>query len=711
MTNEINTGRIFSRGRFRNLYIVLTSIILLSASLFFLVYFQRSTQESKIFEFERVTDQMISTAERGMSDTVNLLYVLRSVVSEDNQTSSQWENFILESDLEVRYPGVYSLGYAEIVKKADLNIFEAQVREMEKGVPAYSNYYVFPKSGNNFFYPLKFIHTTDRDISVLLGFDLGYAEEVTTALAQSIETGEPKISDRMPLKTIIPSSSQEGYLVLVPVYSLNAAKEFTVAERKNFLIGLVGAWMTPKNLMRDLKNNNVNFDVYDGSDKVYSFQPSSFGSKSLTVRKQMKLLNKTFDVVFSASPSFRVSAFEENLLTISLSVAAILNLMWYITVYLILSSRGRAIKLAQQATSDLTKFKQAVDGVSDHVIITNPGGVIIYANKAASKITGYSNEEMLGRTPALWGKQMPREYYEQFWKTIKTEKRPFVGQLLNRRKTGELYDVEISVSPILDNQGNLEYFVGIERDITKQKAVDKMKSEFISLASHQLRTPLSAVKWFGKMLVDGDAGNLNELQKQYMTKINESNEREIKLVNSLLNVSRIESGRIVVEPKPTNMKDLVEAVVSEIKLNVAATKKQISWEVEENVPTMNIDADLVRHVFINLLTNSVRYTGDDGKIDLRVSFRAGELVCEVKDNGIGIPAVEQDRLFEKFFRASNATKKETDGNGLGLFLAKAIVESSGGKIGFVSKEGEGTTFWFTLPVTGMKRRSGELTMV
>jgi len=231
-----------------------------------------------------------------------------------------------------------------------------------------------------------------------------------------------------------------------------------------------------------------------------------------------------------------------------------------------------------------------------------------------------------------------------------------------------------------------------------------MKTEFISLASHQLRTPLSAVKWFGEMLMDGDAGKLTKVQEKYVSKINESNEREIQLVNALLNVSRIESGKIIVSPKPTNLKKMVEGILSDMKVNIAGENKVLQYTIDKNVPEVVIDADLIRHVYSNLLNNALKYTNDGGKITVQIYLKGNKVITEVKDNGIGIPKEEQKRIAEKFFRGSNALKKETEGSGLGLYLAKTIVESSGGTIWFDSVEGKGTTFKFSLPVRSIRHK-------
>ncbi len=385
----------------------------------------------------------------------------------------------------------------------------------------------------------------------------------------------------------------------------------------------------------------------------------------------------------------------------------VINILWVIAVVFVGSLRRETVRFESLQLLENQKFKMAVDGVADHVVITDPEGKIIYANLAAEKMTGYGREEMIGNKPSLWGKQMDQEFYKSFWKTIKFDKLPFVGEFKNKRKNGEIYDAESDVSPILDENGEIAFFVGIERDISKAKAIDKMKSEFVSLASHQLRTPLSAVKWFGEMLINGDAGELTKSQKEYLGTMIESNEREISIVNSLLNVSRIESGKIMIAPKMTDLKELVGTIISEVKVASGNEQRDISFSATADVPKeVMIDPDLIRHVYTNLLNNSIRYTDREGMIKVTLEVQGGEIVSSVSDDGIGVPEGEKLRVFEKFFRATNALKKYTDGNGLGLYLVKAIITSSGGRVWFENNLDKGTTFMFTLPIEGMRPKDG-----
>lgn len=357
---------------------------------------------------------------------------------------------------------------------------------------------------------------------------------------------------------------------------------------------------------------------------------------------------------------------------------------------------------------ELQKFKLAVDNASDHIVITDANANILYANQSVSNITGYSRDEIIGKTPSLWGKQMPDEFYKMFWDTIKNKKQSFAGEVTNKRKNGEKYVASVSIAPVLNKVGEVVFFVGIERDVTKAKEIDRMKTEFISLASHQLRTPLTAIKWYIEMLLNGDAGKLSKEQLAFLTQVDESNERMISLVNSLLNVSRIESGRILVEPKPTDLKQLINGVISEVQPKLQQKNMSIITDIHQEMPLINLDQNLVRQVYLNLLTNSIKYTPDKGEIHIFVSKRKDDILTQISDTGYGIPDKDKDKVFSKLYRGENIVQIETDGNGLGLYLVKAIVESSKGKIWFESAEGKGTTFWFTLPLTGMKYKKGEV---
>src|SRR6266568_966928 len=361
-----------------------------------------------------------------------------------------------------------------------------------------------------------------------------------------------------------------------------------------------------------------------------------------------------------------------------------------------------------------TKDEAILESIGDGMIVTDNGGVILLMNGVAQQMLNLQNGSFQGKSAYVLFQLQQLD-----GTPVPQEKRPLSVALQTRRKVTETFNfvgndqnkfvVSITATPVIE-QNAIIGVVEIIRDVTKEKEVDRMKTEFISLASHQLRTPLSAIKWFSEMLVGGDAGVLTDEQKDFAQNISDSTQRMIELVNSLLNISRIESGRILVDPKPTDLKELVENIVKELQVKITQRQQNLIISVHADLPKINLDPKLIRQVYMNLLTNAIKYTPKGGDITVFISKKGEEVVSQVTDNGYGIPKVQQAKIFQKFFRAENIIKVETDGTGLGLYLIKAIVDSSQGKIWFESEEKKGTSFWFSLPITGMKAKKGEVTL-
>lgn len=361
-----------------------------------------------------------------------------------------------------------------------------------------------------------------------------------------------------------------------------------------------------------------------------------------------------------------------------------------------------------ERTADFEKYKLAVEGSSDTITITDIDGRILYVNKAGEAMTGYSTKEIVGNRPTLWGKQMPKVFYEQMWHTIKEEKKPFHGELVNRRKTGEKYTVELTIAPLFMNKRTLYGFVGIERDITSHAEVDRAKTEFVSIASHQLRTPLAVINWYIEMLTSEEVGKINENQRKYLDQVYLASKRMVDLVNSLLSVSRIDLKTYNVEPEMLDFSTVADSVLVELGKTIEKKNLTITKEYDPEMPLVNADPSLLRVIFQNLISNAVKYTPTDGSIQITIK-RDGDAgkdgLISVADTGYGIPIEQQKQIFQKFFRADNAREKEPDGNGLGLYIVKSIVEHEDGTIWFTSTEGKGSTFYVKFPLAGMKKNS------
>ena len=234
----------------------------------------------------------------------------------------------------------------------------------------------------------------------------------------------------------------------------------------------------------------------------------------------------------------------------------------------------------------------------------------------------------------------------------------------------------------------------------RNESVSRLKSEFLSIAAHQLRTPLSALKWVLYMILDGDAGSLKKAQKELLGKGYAANERMITLVNDLLDIVRIEEGRFDYKFQKEAIAKVIEDIVKE--MHVVADKRGVQFffhRPSHALPQIALDASKLRLAISNIVDNALRYTKKGGRVDIELTFHGKEILVLVKDTGIGIPKAGIARLFTKFFRAENAVTMQTDGSGLGLFIAKNIIEKHKGKIWIESEEGKGTTVYFTIPVS------------
>ncbi len=280
-----------------------------------------------------------------------------------------------------------------------------------------------------------------------------------------------------------------------------------------------------------------------------------------------------------------------------------------------------------------------------------------------------------------------------------------IDDLQIRNSAGGTFPIAMMAAPLLV-EGEVDGAIIIFRDITRDKEVDRAKTEFVSLASHQLKTPLSAINWYAETMLEQEIGKLNRKQKEYLENLYSSNRRMIELVNSLLNVSRIDLGTFAVEPKPTDLRQIADSVIAEFNPVVAEKRIELAKLYAADLPSINVDPKLTRIIFQNYLSNAIKYTPPGGTVTVELSKVGGEIVWRVADSGFGIPAADHHKIFTKLFRSENVREQEADGTGLGLYIVKSIMEAVGGRVWFDSLEGQGSTFYAALPLAGMPARSG-----
>jgi signal transduction histidine kinase len=244
----------------------------------------------------------------------------------------------------------------------------------------------------------------------------------------------------------------------------------------------------------------------------------------------------------------------------------------------------------------------------------------------------------------------------------------------------------------------------------KLQALDDAKDEFISMASHQLRTPLTSVKGYLSMVLDGDVGDLKDKQRKLLQDAFASSQRMVYLVSDFLNVSRIQTGKFMLEKQLTNLADVVQSEIEQIRTTADQSGLKIEYQKPETFPVLNLDMYKLRQVVMNFLENAIFYSRPGGTIKVELTNNGQDVVLKIKDQGIGVPASERHQLFSKFYRATNARKVRPDGTGIGLFMAKKVIVSHDGAVIFESTEDKGSTFGFRIPLASaaVKKPGGSL---
>lgn len=348
--------------------------------------------------------------------------------------------------------------------------------------------------------------------------------------------------------------------------------------------------------------------------------------------------------------------------------------------------------------------------IGEGIIATDGNGKITRVNQAALDILGYEEAELLG---TWFPKQVTATYDDGT--PIDMMDRPVTraivsGQTVQARtsyrcKNDRLVPVALTVSPVIKD-GKPAGAVEVFRDITHDIQNDKLKTEFISVASHQLRTPLSAINVYSRMLDDGLAGPLNSEQTDFVGSILSSVDRMNQLISTLLNITRIEAGGVNVKVKALNLHELAQSILHENQPAAEAKGLTVINHIKP-VGSLNSDELLIKEVYANLLSNAIKYTPAGGTITVRLNADGNRTVYAVEDTGYGIPVAAQAYIFTKFYRADNILSEDVSGTGLGLYLTKTIAESLNGDLWFESEEGIGSTFCFSLSMSGSIARHGK----
>jgi PAS domain S-box-containing protein len=346
----------------------------------------------------------------------------------------------------------------------------------------------------------------------------------------------------------------------------------------------------------------------------------------------------------------------------------------------------------EQAGAD-TLFGAIVAAAPEGILVQNAEGRIVIANTRAEHLFGYAPDELSGQpVEAL----LPDHLRAAYPAVPSTRPIAIGSELTGRRKDGSEFPAAVSLSSLEREGGPL--VVAVVRDVTREREIDRLKDEFVATVSHELRTPLTSIVGFVDLLLAGDAGPLSDTARRYLEIVVGNGERLTAIINDLLDVSRLEAGKIKLNRTPLDLARAAENVAAGFGPQIAAKGQTLRLDLPADLPRAWADPERIAQVLANLVSNAHKYTPEGGTITVAIRREDELLHVSVADTGVGLSADERARLFTKFYRVDKSASRQAGGTGLGLAITRALVELHGGTIGVESAPGRGSTFSFTLPL-------------
>ncbi|OGG60026.1 hypothetical protein A3C89_03935 [Candidatus Kaiserbacteria bacterium RIFCSPHIGHO2_02_FULL_50_50] len=367
-------------------------------------------------------------------------------------------------------------------------------------------------------------------------------------------------------------------------------------------------------------------------------------------------------------------------------------------------------RMDKTTSEERAQFEQLLTSMADAVVVLDASHTITLANEPARRFFGEhmvatSGDDICIRARANGEQNTCLTLFTEAF--TYTEPKIFEREYAIVDTRGIAIPVSITLAAVRDRDDVVTGLIVTFRDVTELVRLEEARVSFLSSASHQLRTPLTSMRWSLEMLTDGSLGEIAGPQKEIVNDFTTSTLRMIELVNTLLQFSRVEARRVAVHPEPIELTELAREIVGTLTNECA--EKSITIEVQANdIASVDADKQLVWQVLLNFLTNAIRYGNKQSVVQVNIDTQGDFFAVSVVNEGMGIPEAEKGRIFEKFYRATNAQRAVPNGNGIGLSFVKLLVEDWGGSVSFASEPNKTTTFTFTIPKKGMRARKGEV---
>lgn len=494
----------------------------------------------------------------------------------------------------------------------------------------------------------------------------------------------------------------KGFLVYVPLYREN--------DFEGFVLGVFKIQQLMDIILDKEGFSNYSITVFDGEEEVYKRYSTTIEHEEEWAKQgKVDFYGVPWRVRLCPKPEFLAEArsfLPEAVLFVGFVIAFLLGIVIYF---------GQKVKIhAREIEKSEKRIRAILDTAVDAIVTINEKVIVQSFNPAAERLFGYSASEVIGHNVKML---VPEPYHSKHDSFVANYLRTGIRKIIDlgrevnaQRKDGTVFPIYLSVGEV--RLGEYRLFTGIIHDITELKKAEKtlkeanerleklneMKSEFISVVSHDLRTPLTSIKNAVSLLITEKAGKLNETQAKFMSMAERNIDRLARLINDLLDLSRMEAGKMQLQLAEVDIKRIIEQAVETFKTRADDKAIILGTDLEEDLPIVEVNADRIDQVFANLLDNALKFTPEGGKITISARKIEEKIEVSVEDTGVGLSEENRQHIFDQFYQTEDTLSRKTGGTGLGLSIVKQLVEAHGGRISLESELGKGTRFFFTLPV-------------
>jgi len=694
-------------------WLVLASTLLVQLAL--LLHLEQKEERTAAQQFELLVDTTVDAIRKRMIDHEQVLLGAAGLFDASRQvTRVQWRAYNERLQLADRYPGIQGVGFAKAVRPDELQAHVQAIR-----AEGFADYRVSPPGSDRTLYtPIIYLEPfQDRNLAAF-GYDM-FAEPVRRqAMQQAAATGQTRITGKVTLRQETHGKVQAGILMYVPLYRQGQPLD-TPAQRMRALEGFVYSPYRLDDLMRGIlgaADPNLDLRVYAGDAEqaeqlLYATRqtPTEHQAK-YRQQVRLKLYGQTWTLRLDSRPAFEQFFHTNNGLMIVLGVG--LSAVLFFLTFSLSLRRSRAEALAQQMTEHIRENKRALQlseerlslalkGSNDGLWDLNLDAGTFYASPRAWHMLGYRPNE-LPSDLKLWERLIvPEDLAQaraQLAQTMLSAADHFTTELRLQHKSGGITPVLIRGYIQRDREGQPQRISGTSMDLTEHKRIEQMKDEFVSTVSHELRTPLTSISGALGLITGGALGEAPPAIQQMLEIAHRNSLRLGYLINDLLDMEKITAGKMTFDMREHALRRLLEEALASNQ--AFATHFGVRCVLREP-PRVNVWVDGLRlqQVLTNFLSNAIKYTPEGGEVTLHCSQPdEGHVRISVTDQGPGIPSSFQARVFEKFAQADASDSRQKGGTGLGLAITKEFIERMGGRVGFETAEGQGTTFWCELPV-------------